>query len=253
MGSEVIRALCGEPDTEVVGATEKTVYADHLALPDGCGEIPFSSDLERIITGQRPDVLVDFTVAAATMPAARIAAPRGVHLVIGTTGLTVDDMNEMEQLVNTNDICAVVAPNFTIGAVLMMHLASIAAVHMDHAEIIELHHDRKADAPSGTSLSTARAMARSRGKEFLRPPDPPQADSRGHSIDGITLHSVRLPGLLAHQEVILGAMGQTLTIRHDTISRESFMPGVILAVKEVTKRKGLILSLAPLLRLEEPA
>jgi 4-hydroxy-tetrahydrodipicolinate reductase len=132
-----------------------------------------------------------------------------------------------------------------------MHLAKIAAPYIDHVEIIELHHDQKADAPSGTSLLTAREMAKARGKPFLQPPPPKNVTgSRGDITDGVAIHSVRLPGLLAHQEVIFGIAGQTLRIRHDQISREAFMPGVILAVKEVMKRKGLTIGLAALMGLE---
>ena len=132
----------------------------------------------------------------------------------------------------------------------MMHLAKIAAKHLDYAEIIELHHHLKADAPSGTALSTARAMAQARGKPFNLPPvKGEKPDSRRHQVEGITIHSVRLPGLMAHQEVILGAPGQTLSIRHDTIGRECYMPGVIMAIKEVVKQPGLIYGLDTLLNL----
>jgi len=146
----------------------------------------------------------------------------------------------------------VVAPNFALGAVLMMHFAKIASRYMDYAEIIELHHHLKLDSPSGTALSTAKAMAQARGRPFSRPSEPePPAPSRGEPVEGITIHSVRLPGLMAHQEVILGAPGQTLSLRHDTISRECFMPGVILAIKEVVKRQGLTYGLDTLLNLSE--
>jgi len=132
----------------------------------------------------------------------------------------------------------------------MIHLAKVAAKYLDYAEIIELHHHLKADSPSGTALSTARAMAQARGKPFSRPPEQGQtSNSRGEQVEGVSIHSVRLPGFLAHQEVILGAPGQTLSIRHDTISRECYMPGVILAIKEAVKRQGLIHGLDALLDL----
>ena len=144
------------------------------------------------------------------------------------------------------------AANFTIGAVVMIHLARVAAKYFDNAEIIEFHHNMKIDAPSGTALSTAKSMAKARGKPFNRPPleKGETLPSRGLQTDGISIHSVRLPGLLAHQEVIFGAAGQTLTIRHDTIDRDCFMPGVILATKAVVKRHGLTIGLAPILGLE---
>ena len=131
----------------------------------------------------------------------------------------------------------------------MIHLAKVAAKYFDFADIIELHHHLKTDSPSGTSLATARAMAQAKGKPFSSPQQGKTSDSRGEQVEGITIHSVRLPGLLAHQEVLLGGPGQTLSIRHDTISRECFMPGVILAIKEVVKRKGLVYGLDTLLGL----
>ncbi len=251
VGQEVVKALCREPEIQVVGAVEREVSDEFcLPLPDGGEAIPFSSNLEYILTSCQPDVLVDFTIAQATMPAVRIATKQGVNLVIGTTGLTADDLSEIDRLSKAHRVGAVVAPNFALGAVLMMHLAKIAAKYLDYAEIIELHHHLKADAPSGTALSTARAMADARGKPFPRPPEGSKtSSSRGEPVEGITIHSVRLPGLLAHQEVILGGPGQTLSIRHDTISRECFMPGVILAVKEVVKRQGLVYGLDTLLGL----
>ncbi len=250
VGQEVLNALCREPETQIVGAVDLQVAKDYLTLPDGSGTVPSSHDLDTILTSCQPDVLVDFSTAQATMPAARLAAKRGVNLVIGTTGLTADEINEIDQLSKAHRIGAVVAPNFALGAVLMIHLAKIAARYFDYAEIIELHHHLKIDAPSGTALATAKAMAQARGKPFSRPPEPGQvSNSRGEQVEGVTLHSVRLPGLMAHQEVILGAAGQTLSIRHDTINRECYMPGVIIAIKEVVKRQGLIYGLDKLLNL----
>ncbi len=250
VGQVVINTLCRESEIQVVGAVELQVADDYLLLPDNSGSVPFSSNLEYILTSCRADVLVDFTIAKATMPAVRIAVKQGVNLVIGTTGLTADELSEINQLALAHKVGAVVAPNFALGAVLMMHLAKVAAKYLDYAEIIELHHNLKADSPSGTALSTAKAMAAARGKPFKRPreQEKPSA-SRGEQVEGVTIHSVRLPGLMAHQEVLLGGPGQTLSIRHDTINRECFMPGVILAIKEVVKRQGLIYGLDTLLGL----
>jgi 4-hydroxy-tetrahydrodipicolinate reductase len=234
---------------EAVGAVELKVDEGRLALPDSSQVIPFSSDLAQILSSCQPDVLVDFTIHAATMPAARIATEQGVNLVIGTTGLTSDDLGEIDRLATTHQVGAVVASNFTIGAVLMVHLAKIAARHLDYAEIIELHHEQKADAPSGTALTTAKAMAAARDEPFYRPKEGKTLASRGEQVEGVTIHSVRLPGLLAHQEIIMGGPGQTLSIRHDTISRECYMPGVMLAIREVVKHKGLIYGLDTLLGL----
>ena len=253
MGREVVNAICRQDGMQVVGAVDLKATGDNLPLPDGSGSVPISSDLERIIIDCQPDVLVDFTIAQATMPAVRIAVSKGVNLVIGSTGLTKAEINDIDRLSQANQVGAVVAPNFALGAVLMMHLAKIAAKYLDYAEIIELHHHLKADSPSGTALSTAQAMAAAKGKPFLAVEQNKAYASRGEQVEGITIHSVRLPGLLAHQEVILGGPGQTLSIRHDTISRECFMPGVIMAVKKVAEQKGLVYGLDTLLGLEEKA
>jgi 4-hydroxy-tetrahydrodipicolinate reductase len=250
MGREVINALCKEPEMQVVGAVELQVAEDYLNLSNNSGKVPFSSDLGYILTECQPDVLVDFTIVQATMPAVRLATKQGVNLVIGTTGLTPDNIEEIERLTRAHRVGAVVASNFALGAVLMIHLAKLAAKYLDYAEIIELHHHQKVDAPSGTAISTAKAMAQARGKPFYRPPESKGVlGSRGGEVEGINIHSVRLPGLMAHQEVILGTAGQTLSIRHDTINRECYMPGVILAVKEVVKRQGLVYGLDALLGL----
>lgn len=252
VGQVLINALCREPGMKLVGAVELQVTQDYLTLPDGSGTIPFSADLDHILTSCQPDVLVDFTIARATMPAVRKAAKQGVNLVIGTTGLTADELSEIQLLATGGKVGVVVAPNFALGAVLMIHLAKIAAKYLDYAEIIELHHHLKVDSPSGTSLSTARAMYQARGKPFQRPPEQEKAsNSRGEETEGVTIHSIRLPGLMAHQKVILGGPGQTLSIRHDTINRECYVPGVVLAIKEVVKRQGLIYGLDTLLGLQE--
>ena len=253
MGKTVINAICQEPETRLVGAVDIKVTGNRLQLPDGSGDVPLSIDLDSILASQKPDVVVDFSVAKAAMPAIRLAAKRKVNLVIGTTGFSASDVDEIRKLVETNGIGAIMASNFAIGAIVMMHLAKVAARYFDYAEIIEFHHNMKMDAPSGTALSTAKSMAQAKGKPFNRPPvEKGEAlKSRGEQTEGISIHSVRLPGLLAHQEVILGAAGQTLTIRHDTIDRDCFMPGVILAVKAVVKRRGLTVGLAPILGLED--
>jgi 4-hydroxy-tetrahydrodipicolinate reductase len=244
MGQMVVDALCREPEMQIVGAVD-------LKAAEGSGRVPFSSDLEHILSTCKPEVLVDFTTAQAAMPAVRTATEHGVNLVIGTTGLGADDIKEIERLAQAHRVGVVVAPNFALGAVLMMHLAKVAGKYFDFAEIIELHHERKADAPSGTALSTARAMAQARGKPFSQPKAGKSSASRGEQVEGISIHSVRLPGLLAHQEVLLGGPGQTLSIRHDTSSRECYMPGVMLAIREVIKHKGLIYGLDTLLGLEK--
>ena len=253
MGREVLAAVCREPGLEAVAAVEQEAERPYLDLPDGSGSIPFSSDLASLLETSQPDVLVDFTTAAATMPAARAAAGRGVGLVIGTTGLSPEDIGEIEKVVRANKVGAVMAPNFSLGAVMMVHLAKVASRYFDHVEVVEMHHEQKADAPSGTAISTAREMARSRGADFSLPQPEKETlqGSRGAEMGGVALHSIRLPGLMAHQEVIFGAPGQTLRIRHDTISRECYMPGVVLAIKRVVGLEGLVFGLDALLGLQE--
>ncbi|TET48576.1 MAG: 4-hydroxy-tetrahydrodipicolinate reductase [Dehalococcoidia bacterium] len=248
VGQEVIRAVCGEGDMQMVGAVDMKAAEDSLPLPDGSSSVPFSTDLSDILDRCQADVMVDFSIAKATMPAVRLATEKGINLVIGTTGFSPDDIKEIERLAAEHGIGAVMAPNFALGAALMIHLAKIAAKYLDYAEIIELHHHLKADAPSGTAQTTARAMAAARGKPFLHPQGKDTA-SRGDRVEGVSIHSVRLPGLMAHQEVILGAPGQTLSIRHDTINRECYMPGVMLAIREVVGRKGFVYGLDKLLGL----
>jgi 4-hydroxy-tetrahydrodipicolinate reductase len=165
--------------------------------------------------GERPEVLVDFTEPSSALANALACVEAGVHAVVGTTGFQLEPLERAARAATPPRTKVLVAPNFAIGAVLMMRFAAQAAAHMRAAEIIELHHDGKLDAPSGTSARTAELIAAASG----RAPPP--------------IHSVRLPGLVAHQEVILGDVGQTLSIRHDSISRESFMPGVLLAIRRV--------------------
>jgi 4-hydroxy-tetrahydrodipicolinate reductase len=246
VGQEVVKAICEEPEMTLAGGVD--IKKTDLTRPDGT-KAPCGSELVAMIKSCEPDVMVDFTIAKASMPAVRIAAKNNVNIVTGTTGFSAAELDEMKKLAEANEIGIVAAPNFALGAVLMMHLAKIAGKFMDHAEIIELHHDRKLDAPSGTSLLTAKAMAEARGKPFLPPAAGEHTESRGQEISGINIHSVRLPGLMAHQEVIFGAAGQTLSIRHDTINRECYMPGVILAIKAAVKQKGFIYGLDKLLGL----
>lgn len=252
VGREMVAAVCRDSETRLTGAVDAAAVKSSLSLPDDTGEVPLSSDVNEILEKCPADVMIDFTVAKATMPAARAASKKGVNLVIGTTGLTPDEFAELERLTKENGTGIVIAPNFALGAVLMMHLAGIAAKYMDIAEIIELHHNQKADAPSGTAIMTAQGMAEARGKPF---PEPYDSDknyrSRGQVVEGIPIHAVRLPGLMAHQEVLLGTAGQTLSIRHDTINRECYTPGVLYAVKEVVRRKGYTYGLDALLGLQE--
>jgi 4-hydroxy-tetrahydrodipicolinate reductase len=251
MGKEVLYALCKDPQLQPVGAVDLKAEGESLPLSGQANSVPLSSDLGSLLARTHPQVLVDFSVAEAAMPAVRLAARERVNLVVGTTGLSADALSEIDRLTRDNEVGAIVAPNFALGAVIMVHLAKIASKYFDFAEIIELHHEQKLDAPSGTALSTARAMVEARGKPFLHSEAQKESlrGTRGGELQGVSLHSVRLPGLMAHQEVIFGLSGQTLTIRHDTIDRECYMPGVILAIKKVVGLKGLTYGLDRLLGL----
>ena len=248
MGQEITNGLSRESDIQVVGAVDIKAEQASITLHDK-SVIPFSNNLEAILNSTRPNVVVDFSLAKATLPAVRTATTKNINVVVGTTGLSATDLEEIKKSADTHQVGVVVAPNFALGAVLMMHLAKIAAKYMDYAEVIELHHHLKADAPSGTALLTAKSMVQSRGKPFSRSAVQESAPSRGQELDGVSIHSVRLPGLMAHQEVLFGAAGQTLSIRHDTINRECYLPGIIIAVKEVSKYKGLVYGLDTLLKL----
>jgi len=251
MGREVTAAICRDPELELVGCVDIKASQEHLVLSDGSKKVPLSSDLDALLEICHPKVLLDFTIAEASISAARIALKRGINVVIGTSGLSEDNLKEIAQLSEANKVGAVVAPNFTIGSAVLLNAVKAAARFFDYVGIIEMHHHEKADAPSGTALATAKAMLQSRGKPFLYSKTKKEtlSGTRGGEVDGITIHSVRLPGFVASQEVVFGGQGQTLSIRHDTIGRECYMLGVIMAVKEVVKRQGLIYGLDTLLNL----
>jgi 4-hydroxy-tetrahydrodipicolinate reductase len=253
MGKEVVAAICRDPELELVGGVDIRATQEQLILPDGSKKVPLSADLSSLLEICHPKVLLDFTIAEAAMLAARIALKQGVNVVIGTSGITEDNLKEIAQLAETNKVGAIVAPNFTIGAAVLLNAVKAAAKFFDYADIIEMHHHEKADAPSGTALATAKAMVQSRGKPFLYSKTKKEtlSGTRGGEVDGVTIHSVRLPGFVASQEVVFGGQGQTLSIRHDTVGRECYMPGIILAIKEVVNRKGLIYGLDTLLNLRE--
>jgi 4-hydroxy-tetrahydrodipicolinate reductase len=251
MGREVLRAVLGDPETGLVAAVDVTGIgqdAGELAGRPPAG-ITVQADLEAAIRAAGPEVMVDFTRAEAAYRNALTALGAGVSPVIGTTGMTQKQIAGIGQAAKEAGVGAVVAPNFAIGAVLMMLFAAQAARYLPDVEIIELHHERKADAPSGTAIKTAEMIAEARTLPGAPRPEQEMKipGARGGELNGITIHSVRLPGLVAHQEVIFGGLGQTLSIRHDSLDRTSFMPGVLLAVKAVRSRTGLVYGLEHLL------
>ena len=252
MSREVLLALTKATDIEPIGAVSRNAAEEYLSLPDGSGLIPLSQDASALLNRLKPDVLVDFTNAPYSIETAKTAITAGVRPVIGTSGFTISQVEELAALCAQTQLGGVIAPNFALGAVVMMHLAKVAARYFDYAEIMEMHHEAKADAPSGTAIATAQMMAESRGTAFETAPILKETlpHARGSAVEGIPLHSLRLPGLLAHQEVILGSAGQTLRIRHDTLNRECYMPGVLIAVREVMERHDLVFGLDRLLGLE---
>ena len=249
MGQMVLGTLCSEHDMEPVGAVDKLPHGDSLDLSDGSGSIPLSSNLDKVLTSTRPMVLVDFSQAEATMAALPVAAGHGVNVVVGTTGISEDNLAEMDRISREQGIGIFVAPNFALGAVLLMHLAKQAAPFFDYVDIIEAHHEAKIDAPSGTAIALARGIAQN--GQFSR--DVPEKETlpgtMGGEFDGVGIHSVRMAGRSAHHEVIFGTAGQTVTLRHDTLGRDCYMPGVMRAIREVVNLKGLVVGLDKILGL----
>jgi 4-hydroxy-tetrahydrodipicolinate reductase len=250
MGREVLEAVCREDDMDAVGCVDLLTTENYIAVRGG-DLIPFGNDTATMIRRVHPDIIIDFTNAEWTPRMAKDAVEAGVRMVIGTSGLPDSFVKELETDANKRNLGVLVAPNFAMGAVLMEVMARLASRYYSHAEIIEMHHDGKIDAPSGTSLATARAMEKGRGEQFVAGVTKKQTipGTRGGLEGGVSIHSVRLPGLIAHQQVIFGAAGETLTIRHDTMHRESFMPGVIIGVREVMKRNDFTFGLDRLLEL----
>lgn len=230
MGSESCRAVDADPELELVARVGR------------------DDPLESLVSA-RVQVAVEFTTPESVKENVRFCLSHGIHCVVGATGLSGDDLDDVREW--TGPANALVAPNFALGAVLMMSFAAAAAKHFDTAEIVERHHERKADAPSGTALRTARLMTEARdGRPWSSGRgDESVAGSRGGEVEGVPVHSLRVPGSVAHQEVVLGAAGETLTIRHDSIDRSSFMPGVIIAVKRVGGLDGLVVGLENVLDL----
>jgi 4-hydroxy-tetrahydrodipicolinate reductase len=235
MGAQVCKAVDAAADLELVAMVD-------------AGDWLFS------VADAGAQVLVDFTHPDVVMDNVRFAVDQGIHAVVGTTGFTPDRLDTVRSwLADTPELGVLIAPNFGIGAVLSMRFAQLAARFYESAEVIELHHPGKVDAPSGTAVHTAQLIAAARAEAGLAPPPDATSQSlvgaRGADVDGVRVHAVRLAGMVAHQEILLGTEGETLSIRHDSLNRSSFMPGVLLAVRGIRSRPGLTVGLDPLLDL----
>jgi 4-hydroxy-tetrahydrodipicolinate reductase len=255
MGREVVKAVVGDGETQLVGAVDRHLVGSDAGLLAGveAQNILVADDMAQALRDSGAQVAVDFSTPQAVMPNIRIIVEAKVSPVVGTTGLKEEDLAAIDQLARESNVPIFIAPNFAIGAVLMMRFAAECAKLFESAEIIEYHHDQKLDAPSGTAFKTALMMREARGEDFKRIGGDEESDgssaphSRGGHIGGASIHSVRLAGYLAHQEVIFGMAGQTLTIRHDTITRECYMPGVLRAIKAVQNLSGLTYGLEKIL------
>ena len=251
MGREVLKAISQDAECEIVATVDIKAAWEDVGEILGLGKsgVKMESDLEAAIKSHQPQVMVDFTHPKSVVGNVMTALRNGVIPVVGTTGIGEADLEMIRKFCQDNNATCFICPNFSIGAVLMMRFAQEAALYLPHCEIIELHHDQKLDAPSGTALLTAKMIAEVRARCQQGHPDEEEkiTGARGADYDGMRIHSVRLPGYVAHQEVIFGDVGQTLTIRHDSLARESFMPGVVLACKKIIHRQGLIVGLDQLM------
>lgn len=253
MGQEVVKTVLADSELALVGAADFNGTGQSLTETTRgliSSEVPVYKNLADMLTHAKPMVCVDFTHPSVVFENTMTLINAGVRPVIGTTGLTPAQLDELHTALTAKKLGGLVAPNFAIGAILMMKFAREAAKYLDHAEIIEFHHNQKADAPSGTAIKTAALMAESQSQ--FSTSNAPEKEiypgaRGGASPAGIQIHSVRLPGFVAHQEVIFGGQGQVLTLRHDSIDRSSFMPGVALSCKKILDVTGLVYGLEHLL------
>jgi 4-hydroxy-tetrahydrodipicolinate reductase len=247
MGQEVLRALTPADGFEVLVAVDKSGAGSRVCdvIGQGANQTLVTEKLGASLDANPVDVLVDFSHHSAAAIHAMSAIDRGISPVIGCTGLSDTDMREIKRSCQEKNVPGMYIPNFAVGAVLMMRFAQMAAKWLPDVEIIELHHDRKEDAPSGTAMLTANLISQARTEEPTRLPRPliKAEGARGAKVNSVPVHSVRLPGFVAHQQVIFGGTGEVLTIRHDSMDRKSFMQGVKLAVRGVRSQNGFVVGL----------
>jgi 4-hydroxy-tetrahydrodipicolinate reductase len=250
MGSEACLAIASSPDLQLVAAVSPSHTGEPLreVVHGVDSDVTVAAELD-VLEDAGCEVVVELTGPATVGEHLVWLLEHGIHAVVGATGLTTAQLDQARRLAAEGRANALIAPNFAIGAVLLMQFAAQAARHLPHVEVIELHHDRKLDAPSGTALRTAELIADARTEHHPAAPrgDDEHPGARGNEYHGVHVHSVRLPGLVASQEVIFGGEGQTLTLRHDSLDRASFMPGVLLGCREVHGLDGLVIGLEHLL------
>ena len=248
VGREVLIAVDAAPDMRLTAAVDRIPPDELPPLP---ATAPYYTDVTEALDETHPDVIVDFGLAAATLAMVPQALARGVRPVIGTTGFADEQIDHLRRLCAAHRLGGFLAPNFTIGAVLLTRLAALAAPYFDYADIVEEHHATKVDAPSGTALGIARAVHEAHPEPFVRsdPEREPLGGTRGGDHRGIGVHAVRMPGRMAHHQVTFGGPGQTLTLRHDTTDRACYMPGVLMAVRRVRQLRGLTVGLDALMDL----
>jgi 4-hydroxy-tetrahydrodipicolinate reductase len=244
MGKEVVKAIARSGDVRLVGAVDHSHIAEDAGTVAGIESlgVAIAESLETVIDEVKPAVAIDFTQPSGLMSRITTMLSKGVRPVVGTTGLSQGELEQIRTLAESRDLGAIVAPNFAVGALVIMKCCEIAARCFGNAEIVELHHPHKLDAPSGTAIKTAEMIAAARESAIKTPGAETEriAGARGGELDGVRIHSIRLPGLVAHQEVVFGNPGELFTVRHDSLNRESFMPGVLLAVREVAQLDGLL-------------
>ncbi len=248
MGRTVVRMIEQVQDFELVGAVDVSRKGEdiHQILGLDSPGVKINDNLKSVISKTNPDLVIDFTNPEVVMENIKTTISQGIDMIIGTTGISEEELDQIRELnIERNNI--LIAPNFAIGAVLMMHFAKQGVKFMDDIEIIEFHHNRKLESPSGTAVKTAEAIKKNQNQEDDIEQIEKISGVRGGKINGINIHSVRLAGLVSHQEVILGSLGQTLTIRFDSISRESFMPGLKLAIRKIEDIEGLVYGFEKLL------
>ena len=249
MGAETVRAVAAAEDVTLVGATCHTPRATYCPRPPAKSRCPLI--WPPCWTRHSRRSWSSSPTPTACMEAAPLAASRGIHMVLGASGLNADQLQTLDTMSREHGIGVIVAPNFALGAVVLKKLAEQAAAFFDHVDVVEAHHEMKIDAPSGFSLAIARGVRDARGSDFQRNETTVHhlPETRGGDVGGVGIHSLRLPGRSAHHEVIFGAAGQTLSIRHDTLGRDCYMPGVLRCVREVVRRPGLTVGLEAVLGL----